>query len=363
MTDGVGGAWAEVSTEQLLDLVLLQGNRFIKELLRSKGLPIGTNKEQFEQHLAEAFADGSLTREDLREWLAEVEGWGNQHAFVFVVSDADAEGFGDRQRLAQRLDALGLRDLLDAEIPLSPDEELTLATIRHSEQGLSFLWVRGSPALLRRTDLDYEREIDGDDIEFHAFERRWSRVAARFEWDFASNLASVLLARRKDERDYTQQRDELLEVVDAVIPSRSNWQPLDVSRVITQLDAYGLQDPDTQDHRRGVRMNYTVFQGASASVRLAAGSDTAGYQQDAAVRQVRMAVDPEHLFGGSGDCYLAPGADREDAGEGGDGADGATQRELHIRLYGREDRILLWGRMSLAEVWGLLTNLRAYGAA
>jgi hypothetical protein len=351
MTDGgAANGWTELTIDQLLDLVLLQGNRFIRELLRSKELPLGTNKEQFEAHLREAIADGRLTPADVQEWLGDVEGWGNQHVFVFDVPDRTADSVRQREAFVERLTASGLEGLLDAEIPLDPGEELALATIRHAEAGISFLWVRGSAALIRRKDLDYDDEIQGDEIEYHAYERRWSRVAARFEWRFESNLAAVLIARR-EERDYAQQRDMVLEVVDSAIGAeRVGWSALDIARVITQLDSAGL-DAAEAGAEQAVRVNFTVFQGAAASVRLAAASQAGSYQEDAAVREVRRAVNPGQFVGGSGDCYLTPTVEPE------------ARRELHLRLYGREQRVLLWGKMTAEEVWAVVFDLRTHATA
>jgi hypothetical protein len=351
MTNGDGAQeWTEASTDQLLDLALLQGNRFIREFLRSRELSIGTNKQQFEEHLREAITEERITPADIEGWLGEVEGWGNQHVFGFDVPVDGADALSERAALSERLIEADLGDLLDAEIPLNPDEELSLASIRHSAAGISFLWVRGSPALIRRKDLDYEAEVEGDEFEYHAYERRWSRVAARFEWHFDNNLAAVLLARSED-RDYSQQRDRVLETVDVIVPERAEWPELDISRVITQLDSAGLEAAQAGVDPR-VRMNSTVFQGASASVRLAASSEAASYQNDAGVRAVRLAVNPAQFVGGSGDCYLTPGNDPD-----------AEQRELHLRLYGRELRVLLWGKMTAEEVWSVIADLRAYAAA
>jgi hypothetical protein len=347
---GIGDGWTELTIDQLLDLVLLQGNRFIRELLRSKGLRLGTNKEQFEIHLRQAIADGELTPADLQEWLGDVEGWGNQHLFAFDVPVGSTGALRQRDAFVERLTAAGLVDLVDAEIPLNPDEELALATIRHTEAGISFLWVRGSVALVRRKDLDYEEEADGDEIEYHAYERRWSRVAARFEWRFDSHLAAVLIARR-EERDYAQQRDLVLDTVDTAITERPDWPALDISRVITQLDSAGLEAAEA-GAEQPVRVNYTIFQGAAASIRLAAASQAGSYQDDAAVREVRRAVNPARFVGGAGDCYLTPTVEPE-----------VDQRELHLRLYGREERVLLWGKMVAEEVWGVVTDLRTYATA
>ncbi|MGA8365217.1 MAG: hypothetical protein WB709_11955 [Solirubrobacteraceae bacterium] len=336
---------AEANTNRLLDLALLQGNRFIKELLRAKQLPIGTNKEQFEAHLREAISSGQLTKEDIRGWLAEVEGWGDQHAYLYAVPRNQRATFRDPTALAAALKASGYTKFLDAELPGRPEDKLTLATIRHSADGISFIWVRGSPTLVRRSKLDYQEVIDGEDIHFHAYERRWTRLAARFEWRFDSDLAGVFLTRSSEEHDYSTQRDLVLEAVDKVLTQRSRWRVLSIPRAIMRLDGEGLTR-GKQGGAVSVRMASTMFQGQSGNVRLAATSETASYQDDAGIRQVRRAVDPKLLVGGSSDCYLTPTAN------------GTQARELHIRLYGREQRVLLWGKMSSQEVWSALEALR-----
>ncbi len=344
------GDWTEATIDQLLDLVLLQGNRFIRELLRSKELRLGTNKEQFEAHLREAIADGRVRRTDLEAWLADVEGWGNQHAYVFHLSDGDVAELRGRDGFVRRLAAAGLDGFIDANIPLDPGEELALATIRHSPTDISFLWVRGSAALVRRKDLDFEEEREGDEIEFHAYERRGSRVAARFECRLDTGLAAVLIARR-EERDYAEQRDLVLDIVDSTITERQAWPQLDIAQVITQLDSAGLDAADT-GVEQAVRVNFTVFQSAAATIRLAAASEAGSYQDDAAVRDVRRAVDPARFSGGSGDCFLTPTGSTE-----------VERRELHLRLYGREARVLLWGKMTADEVWSVMADLGTYASA
>ncbi len=256
---------------------------------------------------------GGLYPAQIQEWLSDVEGWGNQHLLRLRRPPDAAIDLRDPATFSARLTAAGLEEFLNAEIPLNPGEDLALATIRHTNDGISFLWVRGSVALFRRKDLEYVDEVEGDEIEYRAYERRWSRVAARFEWRFDNNLAAVLIARR-EERDYAQQRDVVLEVVDDAITERPNWPALDISRVITQLDAAGLEAAEGGAEQAGVRVNYTVFQGAAANIRLAAASQAGSYQDDAAVREVRRAVDPARFVGGSGDCYLTPSAEPDAEG-------------------------------------------------
>jgi hypothetical protein len=130
-----------------------------------------------------------------------------------------------------------------------------------------------------------------------------------------------------------------------VLTQRPRWRALNIPRAIMRLDEKGLAPHGEQAGIVSVRMSSTMFQGQSGNVRLAASSETASYQDDVGIRQVRRAVDPNLLVGGSSDCYLTPRAN------------GTQARELHIRLYGRERRVLLWGKMSSQEVWSALEAL------
>ncbi|HET6840561.1 MAG TPA: hypothetical protein VFK06_02590 [Candidatus Angelobacter sp.] len=69
-------------------VVLTQGNIFIRELLRRKRIPIGITKQNFEANLLEAISVGDLQLVDLIEWLDEVEGWGDQHVYLYHIPSA-----------------------------------------------------------------------------------------------------------------------------------------------------------------------------------------------------------------------------------------------------------------------------------
>ncbi len=66
-------------------IVVVQGNIFIRELLRKQGIRIGANKAEFEGGLRTAIAGGKLRLSQVRAWLEEVEGWGEQHAYLYHV--------------------------------------------------------------------------------------------------------------------------------------------------------------------------------------------------------------------------------------------------------------------------------------
>ena len=81
----------KVLKEQVEQILLMQGNQFIKELLRNNSLPIGSTKKNFLTNINKAIDEDHLTRAMIEQWLKEVEGWGNQHLYLFHTPDIKAD--------------------------------------------------------------------------------------------------------------------------------------------------------------------------------------------------------------------------------------------------------------------------------
>ena len=69
-------------------IIRAQGNRFIKELLRDRKIRMGANKEDFNRNLNDAIETGRLRLDDVDRWLRRVEGWGNQHVYLYRLSNS-----------------------------------------------------------------------------------------------------------------------------------------------------------------------------------------------------------------------------------------------------------------------------------
>src|SRR5262245_34751968 len=107
MTENPAASSSEEAERQTLrelagGVIRAQGNVFIKELLRSKGIKLGTTKEDFESNLFTAIDLGQLQLADVEQWLEEVEGWGKQHIYCFAVPDEVAASAELASREAMR---------------------------------------------------------------------------------------------------------------------------------------------------------------------------------------------------------------------------------------------------------------------
>ena len=81
---------------QVEKILLIQGNQFIKELLRENRLPIGSTKKDFLTNITDAIDEDLLTREMIEAWLKQIEGWGNQHLYLFEPPEIARKTLGKR---------------------------------------------------------------------------------------------------------------------------------------------------------------------------------------------------------------------------------------------------------------------------
>src|SRR4051794_22869101 len=86
-----------------LNIIRGQTNAYIKELLRENGVRIGATKEDFDRNLTKAIDEGTLTREIIEKWLNEVEGWGQQHVYVYQLTDELKNAFGTAAKAKEQV--------------------------------------------------------------------------------------------------------------------------------------------------------------------------------------------------------------------------------------------------------------------
>src|SRR5437660_9147944 len=127
-------------------VVLAQGNIFIKELLRARGIKIGTTKAEFEQNMVNAIQAGNLQREHIETWLNEVEGWGDQHVYLFHVSDkiCKANNWENTQEIKAKISKAGFSKQWDAEASFEYPTAHKLTGVYFQEGVLTFAWHKGS---------------------------------------------------------------------------------------------------------------------------------------------------------------------------------------------------------------------------
>src|SRR5271165_4482090 len=149
-------------------IIRAQGNRFIKDLLRSKDIRIGANKDEFEANLSQAIETGELTLADVRVWLASVEGWGNQHVYLYGLSSSLRRELTE-PRIRQRVTDAGLDGVWKGETALAFPDEPTLTSVSFADATLRLVWQESSPNWTPVPEKNYQEQEGLDLYEYRAY--------------------------------------------------------------------------------------------------------------------------------------------------------------------------------------------------
>ena len=315
-------------------IVLAQGNVFIKELLRERGIRIGATKEDFENNMMSAIHAGELQRSHIETWLNEVEGWGNQHVYIYRIPRDLRASLLDASALERTVIGAGFHGQWNADTSLEYPPERTLTKINFADGQLSFVWHQGREFPIRKSDRDYREEIDGDIFEFRAYRVRSERAVTRFVARPSDNIAAIFVQAPRDEDEHDGAIGDVKAVVSRVM-AFDELQELAIASAIKKLDAASL-DSST------IVARATRLSSAGAYVEFASTTANLGYQDIGPVREVRQAVKPRSFVGLNG-SFILPCTDRN----------GET-RCIRAQLYGEQRRVKLAHRMTANEVWSII---------
>jgi len=175
--------------EAVRTIVLTQGNAFIKELLRKHKIQIGTNKADFSKNLHAAIDEGTLTRPMIEEWLSEVEGWGNQHIYLF---EPPKLAIGE---IKDKLVGSNFAELIGTAVSYAFPEQLELSAIALAADHLSIAWHKGTGGWERTPSKDFQRadDDDGEVYKYNAYRERFDRAVVRFAWRFADAYCAIMI--------------------------------------------------------------------------------------------------------------------------------------------------------------------------
>ncbi len=352
-TDGMdlAGAVPQDDLEALRRLIqgitLAQGNIFIKELLRQKKIPLGATKAEFEKHMLAAIDNGTLQRADLEAWLDDVEGWGDQHIYLYNIPRAITSDalWRDPEHVHNRVVQANLGDVWEAPTSLRFPEEPELTCITFADSVLRLVLHEGSPGWVPEPGRNFEEIIDGDRYQFRAFRERARRVVTRFEMRLNVRLAALFIPVRIN----TPEHKAAIELVEATV---SRLLPFDVIRkkqiviteVIKNLDQANYAP--APNRRPDVVTQSTRLTSGGAYVEFTSSSEDHGYAESPSIRQVRRTIRQQHLpeFSGSNGVLKFHRTDTNQ-----------LSREVKVQLYGTDRRIRIWRRLTASDVWNILS--------
>lgn len=330
-------------------IIQSQGNRFIKELLRSKDITIGKNKTDFEKHLNGAINEGKLKLVDVEEWLNRVEGWGEQHVYLYRLPESAAVQLTE-QKVYSKVVAGRMKGLWNKQTAMTFDEDDRLASVSCQNGVFRLVWQKAAVSWPRVHDRDYD-ETDGFDlIQFRAHLRQEDRTITRFEARPNLGLAALFIAHPFGSTEHNEMIQTAWRVVEGFISVKDLIKGrVDFSKVSVNID----QKASTASGQEAakVKVQKSMLFVGSGFVLFGANSKEGSYHDERSLQEWRKAVsnDEIKMYGGEGSFWFERGT-----------ADDDLKRRLHVQLHRKDNRVRLWGQMDINEVWTILNMLAGY---
>lgn len=333
------------SARQLVrDVILAQSNVFIKELLIGKGIRGGATKADFQKQLDDEIAAGNLTYEELKAWVEETEGWGDEHIYLYKIPTPVTRLLGQAAYAEERVRKGKLAAVWNADPSLEFPPVRKLTSIQFGERELTFVWHQGTQFEKRAKEKDFERvEEDGERYLYKAWRIASRRSVTRIV--IRPYFAAVFLPSLSEPKTHAEERASLFEEIAGIVRMH-DWPLYSMGEAIKVLDAASLRSRAKESLRaRHTRLTAK----AGGYVEFASETDMS-YADVKPLRDVRHAVQSGQFRGTGGDFQLLLGSRTNGNGE-------PKVQPVKVQLYGDFDRIRLWVRLTRNDVWEILKKI------
>jgi len=354
MTSTAPNAPSPPSAREIADLKRLaagiiraQGNRFIKELMRDKKIRMGANKEDFNRNLDAAIESGTLRLDDVDRWLKRVEGWGNQHVYLYRISDALRATLTE-PKIVENVAGARLKKVWNGKTLLQFPEEPQLTSISFSDSVLRLVWQETSPGWTPVPEKDYIEEEGLDVYEYRAYRKIEWRAITRFEAHLEKGIAALFIANPIEGEEHKKAiaavKSVLAKLLD--LPALEK-EMLDIRSVSKNMDQRNV--PTNQIPSPEIKAQKSRLGSGGSYVEFASNGSDKAYWEEAAVQNVRLSIKKDQLapFDGAEGVFIFQKSD------------GGLTRSLRVQLY-KGNRVRLWAEMDAIEVWTILVKLNSY---
>lgn len=317
--------------ELVLNYLLSHRKAFTQEFLRGRDLHFSGTKDKLRERLEGYLSDGRLEAPDLVRLLNAIEGWGNQHIYLYKASDQSIEPWLEEDSVKERLSNFGLAGLFDHPRPLVLPEEIALSSVEWTRERVRFVWVEKRQWEERVAEEDIEEE----GMVWRAYRINVSRGLVAFDWDLVSGHAMLMIQRLPRGTSYHQVRDQFAKKLELIV-GLSQFEQVRVSRAIQRIEE--------SDEVRRRQLAYQTRRGGKATFTSADRSRDTFADPD--LERAGQALRGE-TAGLLGNFYWLP-------------VQGKLGRELHSKLYASDQRVGIFGEHHERGVCYVISRIRYY---
>jgi hypothetical protein len=318
----------------LLDLLFDHRMGVIQDFLRDKKQPFTGTKDFLRQRVVGYVEEKTVSPEELIGLLDHVEGWGNQHIYLYRSPESSARAWDTEAKAREVLQANGKEALLNRRCPLLLPAVPKLCSVEWAPDRVRFVWVEKRPVRERVKSEDLKgADIGRDaDLEFDAYRRRISRGIVAFDWDLVSGHAALLIQCLPSGNDYEAARGRFVAELEPLVEF-TRFDRVRVSSAIIPIEQSNEVERRQVEHAtdRGSGIVYrSPRRGVDAF-------------SDPVVLGARTATGNK-LAGRLGNFYWP--------------IEGEKPRRIHVKLYAADQRIGIFGECSEEEVRHVLSRIR-----
>lgn len=315
----------------LLDLMLARPTWQLSPFLRQSRLPSNGTKEAIRQRLAAGLDDGKVDVANLIDLLDELEGWGNQHIYLYKSSHPIAQRWSSTAHVKSILGKHDLIHLHNKRNPLVLPPNRQISSIRQSPERLRIQWIEAREWEEHTPDEDIQTE----DGILRYFKRRQARGMAIFDWDLLSGHAALLTQRLPHGNKYDEVRKSFEGELEPIL-GIGQFERLRLSRSIGKIE----------DSKEAMRRQFHHELIGGETVSMTSRTRAEDVFKSATLEKARQALGTNTLPL-IGNLYWQP-------------VSGKFDRVVHVKLYPKDQRVGIFGACREGEVQYLLSRIRYY---
>jgi hypothetical protein len=316
--------------ESILDYLLAYPSRLLREFLRTNGVSPSLTKPLLRERLLQKMQNGEIETADIITQLDELEGWGDQHVFLYRSTMEAAKVWGSEARRFSILKKNGLDHLLNRRNPCALPLRPVISTIRGATDRLRIQWVEQRVWDERLPQLD---QVDGE-ITLRAYHQRVRRGVTTFDWDLVTGHAALMIERLPHGTNYLEVRDRFESELESLV-GISTFKRIRLGKATGRIEESGEARRRQYKHEteRGFVASFT------------SPSPLHDAFEDPGVERARKALGKTVSL--LGNLYWNP-------------VSGKLDRHIHVKLYPKELRVGIFGACTELEVRHLLSRIRFY---
>jgi len=336
MSNGVVASAVAVPDDQVVQIVeyvFAHRKEAVKRFLSTRNFPTSGTKEELRERVDAGLADGSISAEDLIGLLDTIEGWGNQHLYLYQAPADQNREWKDEDKAKKRLSDAGVGELMNRRRPLVLPDTPTLSAIEWSKSRVQFVWVEKREWEVRLEDKDKPTNAHG--VSYKAYEAQLARGITTFDWNLISGEAALMIQQLPAGDNYDSVREvyekELLPILDLASFSRRRIRSA-IRNIEKSKEA--LNRKIELETRRGATASYT-----------SKGRKTDAYA-DPDLKKSRDALGGQ-TTSKNGNFYFLPKPKK-------------LTRMIHVKLYSKDQRVGIFGECVESEVQYVLSRIRQH---